>query len=273
LIDSEGVGMTPSIPICLKDSDLATFYVSDLKPCYDFKIDKSNRFPKDGIKSPYSLNDIRLKKSALPYFSMPISDLPFWQTSIKGYELWLPNIKVKKAFRTTGMIRGKHTYIFVMEDIQKDKNAHLYQFGAILDDDLIQKSTNFDNKLSDYKNDIIIGANGKPENLLVRLLQVSDDSAQFPGKVFKYTLTNPGQKDKEINKLTINSTSVAPDFKVLFFPHKEGEVLPKTSWNKAKTVLKVEWADQQDELTFTKQPDGRTSLKVMRSGKEIVNTL
>jgi hypothetical protein len=71
-------------------------------------------------------------------------------------------------------------------------------------------------------------------------------------------------------RLVIASRSVAPSFKILLFPHRNGEPLPVTTWNDARTVLTVETAGVKDEITFTFGADGRTRLKLTRSGQPSV---
>jgi hypothetical protein len=72
-------------------------------------------------------------------------------------------------------------------------------------------------------------------------------------------------------RLIIPSRAVEPNFKVLLFPYRHGEKLPKTTWNEGRTKLVVEWSDQTDEITFAETESGRTMVTVVRDGKTIVN--
>ena len=36
------------------------------------------------------------------------------------------------VFRTTGLVRGEHAYGFVVDDLKKDDQPHLYQWVAML---------------------------------------------------------------------------------------------------------------------------------------------
>ena len=49
--------------------------------------------------------------------------------------------------------------------------------------------------------------------------------------------------------------AIAPNFKLMLFPHMAGEPLPTTTWEKRGETLRVQWADQHDELVFT--PGGK----------------
>jgi hypothetical protein len=69
-------------------------------------------------------------------------------------------------------------------------------------------------------------------------------------------------------RLVIPSRSVAPNYKVLLFPHMRGEELPVTLWNQDRTKLTVKWKDQTDEFTFSKSESGRTLFTLTRNGQE-----
>ena len=71
----------------------------------------------------------------------------------------------------------------------------------------------------------------------------------------------------KISKLSVIANSVAPNFKVLLFPHLAGEEIPVTTFNKDRAQLTVKWSDQTDVLTFTPDPDGRTRISLARSAK------
>ncbi len=272
LIDGVGVSTVPSQSVKMIDNQYASFNAVNLKTCFDYKT-SNNRLLDKKIPLSLTLNDFIYKKSTIPYYKLPYAHLPNWQTSEKGLDWWEPHFSVKRAFRTTGMVRGKHTYLLVIDDVQKDNNPHNYQFGVIIENDLIAKSTIYDNKTSNFKNDIIMGAKNKPENMLIRVLQLQNEYDSFPGQIASYLLPNAGQKDILINKLTIHSKAISPEFKILFFPFIEGEQLPNTTWSKSKKVLTIAWPEQIDELTFGKTREGRTTLKITRAGKLITAVL
>ncbi len=183
LIDGEGPGMATCRCDAMIDNPEATFIAADAKPAWDWTTGGNNRFPKGGESVPFVANDFRLHKSELPWMSMPWSDLPYWQTSWKGSEKWIPRSPVQRAFRTAGLIRGKHPYVLIVDDIQKDASPHVYQWGMTLEDDLVQVPAVHDSENGSYRNDVVLGekqkGEGKSRFMLVRPLNVegSDPSA------------------------------------------------------------------------------------------------
>jgi hypothetical protein len=65
--------------------------------------------------------------------------------------------------------------------------------------------------------------------------------------------------------MVIPADAVAPDYRVLLYPYREGDPLPKTTWDKAHGELTVVLGDQQDTVRFRSLPDGRTGLRIRRA--------
>jgi hypothetical protein len=86
LIDGEGPGMTMGRCVAMADEPQATFIVADAKTPWEWDSGGNNRFPKGGERITAAANDFRLHRSELPWMNMPFSDLPYWQTSMKGSE-------------------------------------------------------------------------------------------------------------------------------------------------------------------------------------------
>ncbi len=268
LIDGEGPGTTMAKCVALADEPGATFIAADAKAAYDWGSGGNERFPKGGEKVPFVGNDFHLEKVELPWMDAPWSDLPYWQTSMKGSELWLRRSPVARAFRTAGLVRGLHPYVLIVDDIQKDADAHMYEWGMVVEDDLVQQPP-----VADAPDDIVI-AEAQPTAagarfLLVRTLNVEGRDPANPSIIETYTLPNPPMKDITMHRLKITAHSVAPDFKTLLFPYRQGQEQPKTTWNADRTLLTVAWSDQSDVVSFTKGDDGRTRVKITRGGKAV----
>lgn len=263
LIDGKGVSTVMGKCVMMEDTPEATWIAADAKAAYDFAW--AGGKDKEVIKPPFTGNDFRLHKSSLPWMDMPWGDLPNWQTSLKDVRLQCKsNTPVERAFRTTGLIRGKHPYVLVVDDIQKDKSPHDYRWNMILEDDLLAMP---DTK--DLPSDLTLGEKGsspdKSRRMLVRVLQA--DGAEIVKPAFLETdeVPNPPNPNMKISKLGIIAKSMAPNFKVLLFPHLAGGEIPVTTFNKDFTQLTVKWSDQADTLTFAPAPDGRTRISVVRS--------
>jgi hypothetical protein len=274
LIDGKGPGMATSRCADMQDNPEATFIAADAKTAYNYTTGGNNRFPKGGKPAPYTANDFRLLKSDKPWMSLPWSELPNWQTSMKGSELWLPINTVQRAFRTAGIVRGRHPYALIVDDFQQDGAPHDYQWGMILEDDLVRDSTVTGINGPAFRNDAILTAPGDKEQryLMVRVLNADGlIDPKTPASIEKYELPNPPQKDIPIQRLEIASHSVAPNFKVLLFPYRKGEELPVTSWSADHQTVTVAWNDQADQINFKPGADGRTRLAITRGQDQLVD--
>ena len=206
----------------------------------------------------------------------------------------LPFNPVRKAFRTLVMARGEHPYAVVVDDIQKETGntpaEHLYEW-------VMQTGENTD-IVSIKDNDIILcdasvsrDDRGQPKPkkgdrlLLVRVL-----NANVPAKIQDFT-TKPSfrldifeRKDTIVpdgkgslsgsrsfgldKRLVIASRSVAPDFKILLYPMREGDPLPGTSWNDKGDAVTLQAGKVRDTITFNPMDSGRTAVTLSREGGE-----
>ena len=150
--------------------------------------------------------------------------------------------------------------------IQKDASPHEYRWNMILEDDLIAMPD-----AKDLPTDLTLGEKGsapdKSRRMLVRILQSDGADAAKPAFLETDEVPNPPQPAMKISKLSVIANSVAPNFKVLLFPHAAGAEIPTTTFNKDRTQLTVKWSDQTDVLTFTPDPDGRTRISLSRNTK------
>ncbi len=273
LIDGRGPGMTMGRVAALADTLQATFIAADAKSAYEWQSGGNDRFPKGGQRVAASANDFRLHRSSLPWMDLPWSDLPYWQTSIKGAEMWIPHNQVQRAFRTAGVVRGPHPYVLVVDDFQKDASPHEYQWGMILEDDLIQVSAVRDAAGQFFRDDVVLGEKKSGDlarYMLVRVLNAEGREKGAVATIDTFSLPNPPQKPIPMHRLVVVSKAVAPDFKAILFPYLEGQSPPKTAWNADRTNLRIEWLDQRDIATFTKGTDGRTRIRVTRDNQQLM---
>jgi hypothetical protein len=192
------------------------------------------------------------------------------------------------------MARGEHPYAVVIDDIQKDsgKNPgeHLYEW-------VMQTGENTD-VVSVKDNDIILcdasvnrDGNGQPKPkkgdrlLLVRVL-----NANVPAKPQDYT-TKPsfrletferkdtitpdgkgglsGSRSFGMDKrLVIASRSVAPDFRILLYPMRQGDAVPETAWNEQGDAVTLKAGGQNDQISLKHGKEGRTTVSISRNGGE-----
>jgi hypothetical protein len=162
-------------------------------------------------------------------------------------ELYNP---VQRAFRTSILVRGPHPYVLVFDDIQKDDRPHNYVWSANTDQaGEIQPLPGASATEALFSRPDGTGT-GDPR-LLVRAIEAK--GTPFPIGIDSTTLP-----DNNARRLAIRRDQViAPDFKVLLYPHVEGDPLPVTTLDGSR--LTVKFADgQTDEWTLAVQPDKRT---------------
>jgi hypothetical protein len=214
-----------------------------------------------------------------------------------GEDSWVyraPNYPVRRAFRTCGLIRGTHPYVVVIDDIQKDDQQRLYEWHMLcpMDVDVVSilgNDVTLSNVPGSFYNQrattqAVKGAVGKGSpRLLVRGLNINqplDNPTLQPNPVLetvelkKHDDTHQftGRSNGLIRRLVLPSRSVAPDYKVVLVPYREGEAQPTTVWNQDRTIASLDWPDQHDQLEFSQAPDGRTTLTVLRDNRVIVQS-
>ncbi|MEM1108086.1 MAG: hypothetical protein AAGH99_05270 [Planctomycetota bacterium] len=248
-----------------RESPIATTGSADLKYAYDWQWSppwprkNDPKYAKDGWEPEYS--DPR-------DLGWPSEHAPSWlpsrlHGSNTGYANtlpagnWLyrrPFNPVLKATRATAAVRGRHPYVVIADDLQKDRKPRLYSWYMQIETDLELKSKE--------GTDFIFGpiedpAKGAAPRLLVRVLQADVTEGQPSGRVESYvTRSNQrAKKDIKSKRFVIDANAVAPNYKVMLFPHNEGDRLPATSWREPGETLEVKLPGQRDVLKFEPGPD------------------
>jgi hypothetical protein len=216
---------------------------------------------------------------------------PWW--SNYTYSNYIPTCRapfnpMQYVFRTTGLVRGAHSYGFVADDLKKDDSKHLYQWAAMLNGGVWQAEVpglppnqvvlawrTGDPKLeSGAVKPAITPETGDPLLLVCAVgLQADGDSSQPLAKVE----TAPGPADKKGNaqyfdRLMISRKDVSAAFRVLLIPFHSGGEIPDVRFDEASQTASIRWRDQVDEITFA--PDGahRSVVTIRRGGTEILST-
>jgi len=309
LIDGKGQGYVPPPGkwLNLVDNENATFGVLDAKYAYDWYwqetlsgfTDKNQ--PRRYFKRWESFKDSNDKwLMEHPNFDWKanIDRSPVVEAYYNGFEsgdprMWdeyarpvrVENNPVKKAFRSAGIIRGKHTYGLIVDDIKKDDVNHNYEWLMMVDSDVELIKINTD--------DIILGGTTKltegtwgtlqanpkkgDSQLLIKVLNrnIADDNLKNPQirlETFEYKDAKDWPNGRSFGlakRLVIPSYSKSPDFKMLLFPHYVGEEQPVITWNEDKSSVIIEWQDQKDVVEFSKNTNGRTNFMVTRNNSII----
>ncbi len=81
------------------------------------------------------------------------------------------------------------------------------------------------------------------------------------GTGFFETVTPGINGNAPITRFVVEADVVSPDFKIMLYPHLDGDPLPVTKWNSDKTSLIVEWPTSTQTILFDKV-NGRTMVSV-----------
>ena len=280
LIDGAGPSVPPAKCVAFQDNPLATFVATDLRVPWNYVSNYIFPSPnrKSIVKLPYSLNSFRLHPKPVAWMDIPLDDMPDWLTSQKPAPLNNPNPSafwtkrdpgIQRAFRTAGLVRGPHPYVLIVDDIQQDEQVHNYSWGMTLADDLALGSSKLTGTAARPMADVVLNETGKDaattrRHLLVRVLEAAQLDAAQPAAIERVTLKNDPNPPVVIPKLTVTSKAIAPNFKMLLLPYREGDTLPQTTWNADHSAVTIVWPDQRDIITFTANAAGRTRVSLQR---------
>jgi hypothetical protein len=186
--------------------------------------------------------------------------------------------RVEKAYRTAALVRGKRSYLFIVDDIRKDDQTRLYQWAMQMPADVEMIRTG--------ERWAVLGAkeipadknvkDSKPQpdkrRLLVQIVDI-DTTSPRDGMAITLETSSLGNKAFEMGnprkRLVIPARSAEPRFKILLYPHMEGDSLPDVLWNEDRSACELVFSDQSDRMIFAPAADGRTALSLSRDGKPL----
>jgi hypothetical protein len=198
---------------------------------------------------------------------------------------WNP---MQYVYRNVGLVRGPHPYGVVIDDLKKDDQTHLYQWVAMLNGGVWQAKMDglsAGQAVLGFR-DLDPKANGKinpneppivpqPGDPLLLVCVVGAATEQAQSRPLIQVTAEMGPVDKKGNpepygRITINHSGSDAHFKVLLIPFRAGEALPSLSGDADATKASLAWADQTDELSFSRNANAPSSISVNRAGKTIL---
>ena len=186
--------------------------------------------------------------------------------------------RVEKAFRTAALVRGKRSYALIADDIRKDDQTRFYQWTMQVPADIEVIRTG--------ERWMILGAKeipadknvkgSKPQadkrRLLVQIVDINTTSKRDGLAITLETSTlgnNAFEKGNLRKRLVIPARTEEPRFKILLYPHLEGDPLPDVLWNSDRSACELVFTDQTDRWSFAAAEQGRTALSMSRDGKPL----
>ncbi len=171
---------------------------------------------------------------------------------------------VQRAFRSVALVRGKHPYVLVVDDIQKDDLERVYEWSMPTSNlrdkthgKIIVERAHQTEAILRYEKDT---EKGSPR-LLVRVLQ-GNGKATPALKIDSKTLGVYGKNKRSFDRLIVQRKTVSPHYKILLYPFRAGEPLPKTSVNENTINIDTHNGEAgRQTISFKLDESGRTRLQ------------
>jgi hypothetical protein len=285
----EGFFPTPATWLGAAHDKVAAFGAANLTYCYNWQWRKQILM--------WSPNDPRLKSVAYASYKPQIEKFiadgnraiaqydpsPAVKRYYAGYlagdpKMWdqdswvirLPWQRVKYAYRTAGLVRGKYPYVMTVDDIQKNSNKQRYTWQMTLNPKVVE----FARSQVGGIQTITLAYPAKKFNLdrkflYVMVLQAAHQKASGRPYVESFNHDNSFGQAETIERLVIPSYSVSPHFKVLIYPFRKGQPLPTAVWKNGHTRLAIHLPGEHDTWKFAPMASGRSHVTFIRNGKVI----
>ena len=252
LIDGRAQGYFPSasdFPVFIHN-DVITTSVGDAKYAYTYRWIHKSRKGASGYK--------RYSWELEPGVDQAGRTNTTWRS------IWNP---VQKAFRTISLIRGRHPYVLVVDDIKKDERTRAY--------DWLLQMLETNKVLSKRDNEVILGQGG--ERLLVRVIHANEGTKSFFEDFRVDRMVDNGGVDRvhanigTKRRLVFKTKAKELGIKVLLYPHDERMPLPETFAGDNGKSIEIRFSGQNDVFSFF-DVQGRSGFRFTRNGESIAST-
>ena len=270
---------------------------SDLKNAYDY-----------GWTAPphFSWHD-----PAFPHWKLSVETDPEVVSHFKGtqhYKMrlwgddytrsnWGPTMRiegnpVQYAFRSAGIVNGKHPYAMVVDDLSKDGKEHLYDWVMQVPNGTRMLPATAPSSGSPIS--VILTRSAGPEEwdrmsppetlpkdapgLMVCFLGLENAEASHasfnevgsenaPVRLEQLSGSMVAGSSPLKTSLVASQKGTDPRFRILLIPVRGGEVLPKVTYDSKTEIATVTWPGQKDSLRLSKGKDQRTRVVFQRDSK------
>lgn len=207
-----------------------------------------------------------------------------WSGETRLVEDYRPYNPMEQAYRTVHLARGQNPYVLVFDDAKKDDQPHLFEWNISVPEDAVvvdalTPEVVFQNSDPSpaRQDDLILGRGTTPRDpktgnfkpakgdplLLVRVLWRNSPFG-FPVPHLEHF--------QGFAHLGVPALAVSPEFRILVYPFREGDPLPKTSWNRDRSELTVAFKDQSDVYQIGQTDGGRTVFSMARNGQAVLTS-
>ncbi len=207
-----------------------------------------------------------------------------WHGENRGPYLFQRWQDIDGYFRILHVVRGRHPYILLMDDFNKDGKINQYNMGLHIAKDARLVSvddkawtTSMMEQIGDavtvpadlIGTDFVFardnqaqGVKPKPGTPML-LVRVMWRSTHYPYPLPSFTQIEVGQTGSYTKpiagRINIPARAVDPQYRILIYPHLQGDPLPDTGWNDDRTSLTVNIGEQEDRYVFARTTAGQES--------------
>ena len=197
-------------------------------------------------------NDFRYEQGTEAYHNIPFYDFAQWNDGGNLERM------VKRAYnpmdyvyRTALLAREQQPYVVIADDIRKDGGTHNFKWLMQVANDLFVSDNVAVDNLCDFRNDLILSeVSGDNRKLLIRVLEAKGTS-----QIYHETVTPGINGNDPITRVVVETDETEPEFKILLFPHIDGDALPITSWNTNKDSLTISLNGRVNQVLFDETQD------------------
>lgn len=282
----------------VKQSDHGLLAAGDGRIGYSFsKIMQVHPFSfpstKTGYLAPFAEGNVDMSRdiqvafqpSTIKYYDgYGHTDYGPWSGETRLIEGYKPFNPMQQAFRTVQVAMGKYPYVLVVDDAQKDDAVHHFSFNLSVPTDavLVEAATpeivfQQTDPSAIRMDDLILGKGSLPKDPITGkyLLKKGDPLCliRVLWRNTNYGFPVPHLEFMQGHAVvTIPAISVSPEFRVMIYPYRYGDPLPKTTWNNDRSTLNIQINEQKDAYHFAKADGGRSVLAMQRDDRMVLSS-
>lgn len=191
-----------------------------------------------------------------------------WHGETRLVEQYRAHFPVASAFRSVLLARGRHPWVLTVDDARVDDGRHLYEWnitlprGArLLRSQLPEIEHQATGPGSMEGSELLLGLEGEyggeiPPGTPVFLVKILARNGDYGFPVPRVECLG------EETTVVIPAPAVTADIKVLLYPHRQGDPLPRIEWLTDKSGVTVITGDEVRHVRFGLGEAGRTLLKL-----------
>jgi len=212
---------------------------------------------------------------------------PWWPTYT--FSNFMPNFRApfnpcEYVYRSAGIVRGKHPYGIVVDDLKKDDQERLYEWVGIFgpgvwqarSDDLprnqVRLAWDGTEKRHHAGEDYLRPSKGDPV-LIVCALGMPDPDPKGPRPIGAKSLEGPAgpwNAQGFYDALLADAKGTEARFRVLLLPMKFGDEIPTIEYDSSTDHAVINWNGQHDVIDFKVRQDQRSAFSVQRDSRKLI---